>query len=236
MSDQVPTKPEDAVVAKAQTEEAKKEEPQQQDKTTFLPPRVHEIGDPCDFTGAAKAQLIPVFSKSLERQLVFSYSVGFSKEALDKFKASWLWYCDLQAWVPFEKLAEVVPSLIDVKRQWIVPRSGGNKAEDGWTIAKNWRANYQVNTCRRMNGEPWYSIPLQKTEESTALTRHKWVLINDLRRLNKDALPDDIWDMVLQEVLPRDNGEPTDMFLKKYWSAAWNLAAPSSSELEEYKL
>jgi hypothetical protein len=182
----------------------------------------------CDFTGEKRAQLY-----SIDFYPPLSYAVGPSREALEKFDAAARAYLEEKGWVHFDTLLSLVPSFFDVKRNWTVRRSSTDEISGGWKLASNWRINWLMNSFRKLNGEPWYRIALEKTIDGQTFLR--WTFVHELKELNLDVFPEDIWEM-LCSALKRDESEPNDIFLQKYAAAAWSLEAPSDSALSQYKL
>lgn len=184
---------------------------------------------PCDFTGDEKARLVLLDFKNPPT----GYSVGYTRAAQEAFEDAAKAYVESKGWVPFETIQKLVPTLF-APRSWRVRRGDGSE-DDGWRMASNFRANWQMNTFRRLRGEPWWRVALEKTEGSKSQIR--WTFVHELRELNPSVLADDVWDMLPEHLtLPADGEEPSAEFCEYYSPAAWNLVAPSDTKLAEYKL
>jgi hypothetical protein len=188
-------------------------------------PTLHEVGATCDFTGEKRAQIYPVdFSKP-----PLSFAVGPSRAALESFQEAARAYVKEQGWVHFDEVQSMVPSFFDSGRSFNVRRSNKSEIDSGWKLASNWRINWQMNSFRKMNGEPWWRVPLEK--ESMI----RWTFIHEIAELNTDMFPTDVWDMIL-DALKISDAEPNDLFLNKYSASAWHLVKPSDQVLAGYKL
>lgn len=184
---------------------------------------------PCDFTGDEKARLVAFDFKTPPT----AFSVGYTRAAQEAFEDAAKSYVESRGWVSFETMQKLVPSFF-TPRAWKIRRGDGTE-DDGWKLATNFRANWQMNTFRRIRGEPWWRVALEKTDGSKSQIR--WCMVHELRELNPNALADDVWDM-LPELLsmPAEGAEPSAEFCEYYSPSAFGLVAPSDAKLAEYKL
>lgn len=195
------------------------------EEVSKVKPTVHDVGAVCDFTGEKRAQIYPIdFSKP-----PLSFAVGPSRAALESFNDAARAYVKEQGWVHFDEVQTMVPSFFDSGRSFNVRRSNKSEIDFGWKLASNWRVNWQMNSFRKMNGEPWWRVPLEKE----AMIR--WTFIHEIAELNTDMFPVDIWDMIL-DALKITDADPNDLFLNKYSASAWHLIKPSDQVLAGYKL
>lgn len=195
------------------------------EEVSKVKPTVHDVGAVCDFTGEKRAQIYPIdFSKP-----PLSFAVGPSRAALESFNDAARAYVKEQGWVHFDEVQTMVPSFFDSGRSFNVRRSNKSEIDSGWKLASNWRVNWQMNSFRKMNGEPWWRVPLEK--ESMI----RWTFIHEIAELNTDMFPTDVWDMIL-DALKITDADPNDLFLNKYSASAWHLIKPSDQVLAGYKL
>jgi hypothetical protein len=196
-------------------------------ENVFIKPRVHEQSSVCDFTGDKRAQIYPLdFSKP-----PLSYAVGPSRAALESFHESVKLYIKEQGWIHFDDVLSMIPSFFDSGRVFQVRRSNKTEIDSGWKLASNWRINWQMNSFRKISGEPWWRVPLEKD------LMVRWTFVHELAELNSDMFPSDIWSMILDEILKiNTESEPNDLFLTKYSASAWLLTKPSDQLLAGYKL
>jgi hypothetical protein len=119
--------------------------------------------------------------------------------------------------------------MIDARKTWKVVRGNGD-VEDGWKLARNWRVSPEMGALQRLRGEPWWRIPLQKDDKV------KLTLLDELRVHNAAAFADDVWEMLLRDILPAAGEEPTDAFLDHYPARVWRLPCPGDAKLLELRL
>ena len=131
--------------------------------------------------------------------------------------------------VPLEVVEASLPSMIDARKTWKVVRGNGD-VEDGWKLARNWRVSPEMGALQRLRGEPWWRIPLQKDDKV------KLTLLDELRVHNAAAFADDVWEMLLRDILPAAGEEPTDAFLDHYPARVWRLPCPGDAKLLELRL
>ena len=131
--------------------------------------------------------------------------------------------------VPLEVVEASLSSMIDARKVWKVVRGNGD-VEDGWKLARNWRVSPEMGALQRLRGEPWWRIPLQKDDKV------KLTLLDELRVHNANAFADDVWDMLLKDILPPAEEEPSDAFLDHYPARVWRLACPGDAKLLELRL
>jgi hypothetical protein len=185
--------------------------------------RGEEAGSACDYCGE-KGQKYEFDIRAPSRTL---YVCG-KKACQDGFKISRADFLSEEGRVGFESVHAVVPSLFDSSRQWKVVRGNG-EVESGWHVPVNWRVRTKESNFVRERGEPWWRIPLVKQN----LTR--LCLLSELRNINPDALASDVWDMLLNDVLPKAAEEPNDLFLQHYPASLWTESI-SDSELKMYRI
>jgi len=192
-----------------------------------IAPRYHDTASAlvCDFTGEKRAQLY-CFDYG-EKPL--SFAVGPSRSALEAFDAAARAHSRAMGWVHFDELLAAAPAFFD-GRLFNVRRSGKTEPEHGWKLAPNWRINWRMNTFRKLNGEPWYRVALEKD------SMVRWTLVHELLELNNVLTPEAVpkfWAFLL---LSEPSPEPNDVFLSKYAAAAWTLVNPSDAVLAGYKI
>lgn len=190
-------------------------------------PFVHDATQTaCDFCGAPRSQRyrFDLGSASCRELRVCASSKcdALWSESKAKFFAQ-------QGRVPLETFDSTLPSLLDCKRTWNVVRGSGD-VESGWKLARNWRVSPEMGALQRLRGEPWWRIPLQKDDKV------KLALLDELRVHNPDAFAQDIWDMLLNDIVPRAGEEPNDDFLASYPARVWNLPCPGDAKLLELRL
>ena len=92
-----------------------------------------------------------------------------------------------------------------------------------------------MNTFRRIRGEPWWRVALEKVDGTKSQIR--WTFVHELRELNPSVLSDDVWDMLPEHLtLPADDEEPSAEFCEHYTPEAWSLVAPSDATLSQYQI
>ena len=180
----------------------------------------------CDFCGAPRSQRYKFdLGSTACRELRVCASAkcdALWSESKTKFFAD-------EGRVPLEVLEASVPGLVDPKRSWKVVRGSGD-VEDGWRLARNWRVSPEMGALQRLRGEPWWRVPLQREDKV------KLALLDELRVHNRDAFADDVWDMLLKDVVPAAGEEPSDAFLEFYPARVWRLPCPGDAKLLELRL
>lgn len=177
----------------------------------------------CDFCGHARSQLFRFDIKEPVRSL----SVCAAARCNSAFEKSFDRFAEDARRVRFSTVAHVVPSLFDYKRSWTIVRGNGD-IDPGWRVARNWRSNPDMGMFYTQRGEPWWRIPLQKD------SKVRLCLLADLRRLNADALAEDVWEMLTGGVLPNfadTDAEPSDEFLLHYPGKYFTSECPGDEAL-----
>jgi len=193
----------------------------------LVEPFLHAAGQTaCDFCGAARSQRYKFDLGSTQfRELRVCASAkcdALWTESKSKFFAE-------EGRVPLEVFESALPGLLDPKRSWKVVRGSG-EVEDGWKLARNWRVSPEMGALQRLRGEPWWRIPLQREDKV------KLALLDELRIQNPTAFADDVWDMLLKDLVPSAGEEPTDAFLEFYPARVWRLQCPGDAKLLELRL
>lgn len=178
----------------------------------------------CDFCGNPKSQKFK-FDLTGDRHI----RVCASAECDSQFQLARLDFCARENRVPFEMIQDSVPTFLDPKKSWKVVRGSG-EIEDGWKVARNWRVSTEYGMLSTLRGEPWYRIPLVKDDKV------RLCLITELREHNEDVLALDVWDMLQNDILPKQPEEPTDAFLDMYSAKAWTMKPVTEEKLKEMRL
>lgn len=194
-------------------------------------PTVHDSAKPvCDFTGAERAQVFPVNHATPP----LSFAVAPTRDALDAFASALAAWHAAEGHIAFSAVHDAIPTFFDARREWTVRRGNGD-ADGGWRVARNWRTNHAMNYFKRVRGEPWWRVALEKAADGRVSIR--WCFVHELRELNPGALPDDVWDMLPEFLpLPAAGEPPSDAFLERYAAQAWDLVAPSEKALAEWAI
>lgn len=180
----------------------------------------------CDFCQSKRSQKYKFdVSSTASREL----RVCGNNDCEENFQASKIHFYEKENRVSFEKLDETLPGLLDPKRSWKVMRGNGS-LEDGWKIARNWRVSCEMGSLSTLRGEPWYRIPLQK-EDKVRLT-----FLHELKQYNSEAFAEDIWTMLLQDIVPKMDNEPSDTFLEYYPAKVYKMTFPLDSKLLELRI
>lgn len=187
-----------------------------------LPSSLERSG--CDYCQNSKSQK---FNFDLNTQTFLR--VCASPECDEKFNLSRLSFCAKEGRIPFEIVQESIPSFFDVKREWMVIRGSG-ELESGWKIARNWKVCPELGMFSTLRNEPWFRVPLVKDDKA------RLCLLSELRQQNEGALAVDIWDMLMEDLLPKRADEPTEEFLQVYSAKAWSLAHVTDERLKEFRL
>jgi hypothetical protein len=190
-------------------------------------PFIHESQQTsCDFCGNPRSQKYKFdISSGTSREL----RVCSSSKCDTEFSKSRLEFLRKENRIPFEDIQDSLPGLLDPKRQWKVMRGNGT-LEDNWKIARNWRVACEMSSLSTLRGEPWWRIPLQNNDKV------RLTLIQELNEFNKDAFAEDVWDMLLKDILPSFSEEPSETFLEFYPAKVWKLSNPSEAKLLELRI
>jgi len=194
---------------------------------TLVDPFVHAPGQTaCDFCGASRSQRYKFDLGSTAcrelRVCASSKCDGLWTESKSKFFAD-------EGRVPLEVVESALPGFLDTKRAWRVVRGSGD-VEDGWKLARNWRVSPEMGALQRLRGEPWWRVPLQRDDKV------KLALLDELRLHNPNAFADDVWDMLLKDLVPSAGEDPSDAFLENYPARVWRVPCPGDAKLLEMRL
>lgn len=193
----------------------------------IIVPYVHDANKTlCDFCDNARSQRYKFdITSGPSREL----RVCASAKCDENFTLSKIEFYKTENRVPFEILHDKLPGILDPKRTWKVMRGNGT-LEDGWKIARNWRVSCDMSSLSTLRGEPWWRIPLQNNDKV------RLTLLHELKEFNKDAFADDVWDMLLKDILPSFAEEPSEEFLSHYPAKVWKLSNPLEATLLEVRL
>jgi hypothetical protein len=87
-----------------------------------------------------------------------------------------------------------------------------------------------MGALQRLRGEPWWRVPLQRDDKV------KLALLDELRLHNPNAFADDVWDMLLKDLVPSAGEDPSDAFLENYPARVWRMPCPGDAKLLEMRL
>lgn len=192
-------------------------------------PHASATSKACDVCGTTAAlQTISFSVTQANEQVIY---ICTSKKCQDQLKQQLVQYYAETDQIPFSVLYESLPVLLDTNRSWTVRRSSDGAQEDGWKVLKNWRANFALNTFKKLRGEPWWRIPLKNGDKI------RYTMVHELQDLNTSALDEGVWSM-LPTLLPEvaEDSQPTEEFLKHYVAEAWYLKEPSDALLSQYRI
>lgn len=190
-------------------------------------PFLHESSQTsCDFCGAPRSQR---YKFDISSGAIRELRVCASSKCDENFIKSKIQFYEKEKRVPFEVLQDKLPGLLDPKRSWKVMRGNGT-LEDGWKIARNWRVACEMSSLSTLRGEPWWRIPLQNNDKV------RLTLLHELKEYNQDAFADDVWDMLLQDLLPQAAEEPNEIFLEYYPAKVYKLKNPLEVNLLELRI
>lgn len=186
-------------------------------------PFVHDTTT-CDFCGDANSQQY-VFDVKTDVTRARSLRVCFQEECKQKFEKSKTLLADTNTYKTLADLVTLVPGFTSV--QWKVQRSTG-EIDNGWHVSKSWKVQCDLGALVRIRGEPWWRIPLVNDDKV------KLVFLHDLRTLNPDVFPDDIWTMI-ESSLHKETS-PSEEFLRTYPQQVFSFEKPSDALLAESRL
>lgn len=210
-----------------ETKELEKETIETVSTAPIILPFVHDAKQTsCDFCGNQRSQKYKFdVTSGASRELRVCASSNCDKD----FNQSKIEFFKKENRFPFEAIQDSLPGLLDPKRTWKVMRGNGT-LEDGWKIARNWRVACEMSCLSTLRGEPWWRIPLQNNDKV------RLTLVHELKEYNKDAFAEDVWEMLLKDLLPSFPEEAHETFLEYYPAKVWKLQNPLDAKLLELRI